>query len=73
MSFSVSPDFAPFAMPVAAQTHQRATGHERAHDDANRRHQRHPHARTPLSAAPANPSPDPNAPLPLGTLIDVKA
>ena len=73
MSFSVSSDFSPFATLVAAQTHPRAAERERAHDNPKRRHQRHPYAGTPSSAEPANPLPDPNSPLPPGTLIDVHA
>ena len=73
MSFSISSVFDPFATPVAAQTHQSATERERAHDDAKHRHHRQPEARTPPSAKPANLSPDSSSPLPMGTLIDVRA
>lgn len=75
MSFSVSSVFDPFATPVAAQTHQSAKERERerAQDGAKHRHHRHPDANTPPSATPANPPPDSNSPLPMGTLIDVRA
>lgn len=71
MSFAVEPVFAPYIMPLVAETeldaHQR-----RAHDEAKRR-QSHPHVETPSSedatAAPA----EPESPSLVGRLIDVRA
>lgn len=72
MSLSVSPLFSPFAMPVAVQTHQSAV-EQRPSDDGHPRRQRQPHARTSAPAESIEPSEDPGAPLPVGTLIDVQA
>jgi hypothetical protein len=71
MSFAVEPVFAPYIMPLVAETeldaHQR-----RAHDEAKRR-QSHPHVEPPASedstAVPAEPEP----PSLVGRLIDVRA
>lgn len=73
MSFSVSSVFDPFATPVAAQTHQRATERERPHDDPKHRHHRQHDAKAPPSETLADLSPDSDSPLPMGTLIDVRA
>ena len=71
MSFAVEPAFAPYIMPLVAETeldaHQR-----RAHDEAKQR-QSHPHVET---ASPEDSTPIPaesEAPSLVGRLIDVRA
>ena len=70
MSFAVEPVFAPYIMPLVAETaldaHQR-----RAHDEAKRR-QSHPHVETPLSEDSTLPA-EPESPSLVGRLIDVRA
>jgi|KBSSwiStaDraftv2_1062776.scaffolds.fasta_scaffold2953382_1 hypothetical protein len=71
MSFAVEPVFAPYIMPVVAETeldaHQR-----RAHDEAKRR-QSHPHVETPSPEDSTTRPAELESSSLVGRLIDVRA